>query len=164
MKKISPTKLFSLVKKFRAQGKKIAFTNGCFDLLHPGHIKLLEEAKKSANILIVGLNSDKSVRLNKGDNRPILKEKERLTILSSISYIDYIVVFEEKTPLKIIKKIKPDFLLKGEDWPEEKIAGAKFIKKYGGRIKRVKLIKNQSTTSLINRIINRYGKGSSSNS
>ena len=112
-------------------------TNGCYDIMHPGHIKFLTEAKKLGDILIVALNSDKSVRINKGLGRPINDEDSRKLILSSIKAVDFVLKFEEKTPIKIIRKIKPDFLVKGGDYSKVKIVGEDFVKKWrkGSKIK-----------------------------
>ncbi|RKY34983.1 MAG: D-glycero-beta-D-manno-heptose 1-phosphate adenylyltransferase, partial [Candidatus Duberdicusella sinuisediminis] len=136
-KVIKVSKLASLVKTLKKKKKKIVFTNGCFDLIHPGHIKLLSSAKKYGEVLILGLNSDSSIRKIKGEKRPIFKEKERIEILSAITYIDYIVVFKEETPFKLIKIIKPDVLVKGGDWKEKDIVGADFVKKQGGKVIRI---------------------------
>ncbi|RKY44693.1 MAG: D-glycero-beta-D-manno-heptose 1-phosphate adenylyltransferase [Candidatus Omnitrophota bacterium] len=157
-KVIKVSKLASLVKTLKKKKKKIVFTNGCFDLIHPGHIKLLSSAKKYGEVLILGLNSDSSIRKIKGEKRPIFKEKERIEILSAITYIDYIVVFKEETPFKLIKIIKPDVLVKGGDWKEKDIVGADFVKKQGGKVIRIKLKKGYSTTTLIEKIKKNYEK------
>ena len=127
-------------------------TNGCYDIMHPGHIKFLTEAKKLGDILIVALNSDKSVRINKGLGRPINDEDSRKLILSSIKAVDFVLKFEEKTPIKIIRKIKPDFLVKGGDYSKVKIVGEDFVKKNGGKVVKLKYYKNYSTTNLIKKI------------
>ena len=150
---ISRKKISSLVKKIKRKGLKIVFTNGCFDIIHRGHVEYLKEAKKYGDILIVGLNSDSSVRKIKGDQRPINKEKDRAVVLDSIKWVDYVVIFKEKTPLKVIKKIKPDVLVKGGDWKEEEIVGGNFVKSYGGKVKTVKYRKGFSTTSIIEKMI-----------
>lgn len=137
--------IISLAKK---KGKKIVFTNGCFDLIHPGHIKILKEAKKHGSILIVGLNSDKSIRAIKSKKRPILKQSARIKVLSSIKYVDYIALFQQKTPYGLIKKLKPNVLVKGGDWPKEKIVGKNLVEK----IVRVKLKPGYSTTKIIEKI------------
>ncbi|MCD6539443.1 MAG: D-glycero-beta-D-manno-heptose 1-phosphate adenylyltransferase [Candidatus Omnitrophica bacterium] len=157
-KVIKVSKLAHLVKTLKKKKKKIVFTNGCFDLIHPGHIKLLSSAKKQGEVLILGLNSDSSIRKIKGEKRPILKEKERIEILSAITYIDYIVVFKEETPFKLVKIIKPDVLVKGGDWEEKDIVGADLVKKQGGKIVRIRLKKGYSTTTLIEKIKKIYEK------
>ena len=127
-------------------------TNGCYDIIHPGHIKFLEEAKKLGDILIVALNSDESVKMNKGPNRPINDENSREQILKSIRAVDIVVKFNERTPLRIIKKIKPNFLVKGGDYNKIKIVGEDFVKKYGGKVLKLDYYKNYSTTNLIKKI------------
>ena len=121
--------------------------------MHEGHIKLLKLAKQECDFLILGLNSDTSVKMNKGNKRPINSENERAVILKSIKYIDMVIIFENKTPYSLIKKIKPDLLIKGSDYKEHQVIGADFVKSYGGKIKLVELAKNKSTTNLINKII-----------
>ncbi len=163
-KLISLSKLPSLINTLKKKNKKIVFTNGCFDIIHPGHIKLLRSAKNLGDTLILGLNSDSSVKKIKGKKRPLLRERERAEILSAISYIDYIVIFRETTPLRLIKKIKPDILTKGSDWKENKIVGAEFVKKYGGRVIRIRIKKGYSTSKLIRKIRNLYGEKNIKNS
>ncbi|MFN4226987.1 MAG: D-glycero-beta-D-manno-heptose 1-phosphate adenylyltransferase [Candidatus Ratteibacteria bacterium] len=136
----------------RKEGKTIVFTNGCFDILHPGHIKVLKKAKSIGDILIVGLNSDKSIRMIKGKKRPIIDQKGRCEILSSLSMVDYIVIFEEKTPEKLIKAILPNFIVKGADYKKEEVVGKDIIERYGGKIVIVPLYKKYSTTNLIKKI------------
>lgn len=131
---------------------KIGFTNGCFDILHPGHIKLLKEAKKNCDILVVGINSDHSVKMNKGSNRPINDIFSRIEILKSIEYVDLICVFEEKTPLKLIRIIKPNILIKGNDYKNKIIVGEKFVKKNLGEVKLVSILKNFSSSKIISKI------------
>ena len=133
---------------------KIGFTNGCFDYLHPGHISLFKQAKKKCSKLIVAINSDNSVVKNKGPLRPKQKLNTRLQILNSIPFIDLIIVFSDKTPLNIIKKIKPHLLIKGSDYRENQIVGAKEVKKYGGKILRAKTLKNFSSSIIIDEILN----------
>ncbi len=132
----------------RNKHKKIVFTNGCFDLIHPGHIKILKTAKKTGDILIVALNSDNSVKKIKGPKRPILNEKARATILESIGVVDYIILFNQKTPYELIKALKPDILVKGGDWKENEIIGADITNK----IYRVKIRPGYSTSKIIEKI------------
>ena len=134
------------------KNKKIVFTNGCFDVIHSGHIHTLKEAKKHGDILILGLNSDSSIKRLKGPNRPILSEQERVEILKSLEFIDYIVVFDEDTPLNIIKEIKPDILVKGADYKDKLIVGKKEVEKYGGKVVLINLIEGKSTTNIIKKI------------
>lgn len=151
-------KLIKTIKKYKKDGKKIVFTNGCFDIIHSGHINLLKTAKKMGDILVLGLNSDFSIKKLKGDNRPIIPLKERAEILSAISVVDIVTVFYEGNPFNIIKGIKPDVLVKGGDWPLDKIIGADIVKSYGGTVKNIKYIKGLSTTNIIEKIIKNYLK------
>ena len=134
--------------------EKIVFTNGCFDILHPGHIHILEVSKSYGDILIVGVNSDDSIKKLKGPTRPKISQKDRLRILSSIKYVDYVLLFEEETPLKLIEKIKPNFLVKGGDYSLEDIVGAEFVENNGGQVKIVKLLEGHSSSSLIDKFEN----------
>jgi D-beta-D-heptose 7-phosphate kinase/D-beta-D-heptose 1-phosphate adenosyltransferase len=141
--------LETLVKKFRVQGKRIIFTNGCFDIIHPGHIKVLRQAKQKGDILIVGLNSDCSIRRIKGENRPVNNQTYRAQVLAAIGTVDYVVLFNEDTPYELIKTIRPDCLVKGGDWGKENIVGSDIVKK----VYRVKLRRGYSTTNIIKKII-----------
>ena len=134
--------------------EKIVFTNGCFDILHPGHIYILDQAKSYGDILIVGLNSDESIKSLKGPKRPKVSQKDRLRILSSIKFVDYAILFEEDTPLKLIKKIKPNILVKGGDYNSDDIVGSEFVKSNGGEIKIVQLLEGYSSSSLIDKFEN----------
>ena len=134
--------------------KKIVFTNGCFDILHPGHIHILDQAKSYGDILIVGLNSDNSIKRLKGPSRPKVSQEDRLKILSSIKFVDYVVIFEEETPLKLIEKIKPNFLVKGGDYILEDIVGREFVENNGGQVKIIKLLEGHSSSSLIDKFEN----------
>ena len=151
-KKKSLREIVHIVNKLKSQGKTIVFTNGCFDLLHEGHIRYLAKAKKSGDILIVGLNSDNSVKKIKGQGRPILKEKERVTILSALEMINYVIVFEENTPINVIKKIKPHYHVKGGDYKLENLKEKKAVEMFGGRIKIISLVKGKSTSKIIEKI------------
>ena len=139
------SEIISIVKRLKRQGKSLAFTNGCFDLLHPGHVKILRAAKNRADILIVGLNSDRSVRSIKGPERPILKQSARATLVAAFEMVDYVVLFDQPTPKNLIQALRPDVLIKGGDWKRNEIVGAKLVKK----VYRVKLAPGYSTTSLI---------------
>ena len=134
--------------------EKIVFTNGCFDILHPGHIYILDQAKSYGDTLIVGLNSDESIKKLKGPKRPKVSQKDRLRILSSIKFVDYAILFEEDTPLKLIKKIKPNILVKGGDYNSDDIVGSEFVKSNGGEIKIVQLLEGYSSSSLIDKFEN----------
>ncbi|HPK54166.1 MAG TPA: D-glycero-beta-D-manno-heptose 1-phosphate adenylyltransferase [Smithellaceae bacterium] len=140
------------LEALRLQGKKIAFTNGCFDILHVGHVRYLREAKNSADILVLALNSDNSVRSIKGEKRPLTPEEERAEILAALESIDFVTVFPELTPLELICYLQPDILIKGGDWPEEKIVGRDEVKKWGGRVIIIPEVKDKSTTNIVEKI------------
>ena len=137
------------VESYRKQNKKIVFTNGCFDLLHIGHVTYLEEAKSLGDVLIVGINTDASVRVLKGPTRPIQNENDRSEILAALKAVDHTVLFGEETPLNLIKRIKPDVLVKGGDWKIEQIVGSDFVMSYGGSVKSLNFVNGKSTTSII---------------
>ena len=141
-----------IINYWRDKNEKIGFTNGCFDYLHPGHISLFKEAKKKCSKLIVAINSDTSIRKLKGSDRPKQNEFLRAKILNSIKYIDLVIIFSENNPMSILKKIKPDLLVKGEDYKENQIVGSNFVKSYGGKVVRAKIFKNFSTSSIIEEI------------
>ena len=147
-KTLSLSKLLKFLTEARKTKKKVVFTNGCFDIIHSGHISLLEKAKALGDILIVGLNSDSSVKKLKGNTRPINKEKNRAIILSAICMVDKVIIFKEDTPHEILKSIKPDILVKGADYKHSKIVGTEFAKK----TVRIKLVKGKSTSELIKRM------------
>lgn len=133
--------------------KKIVFTNGCFDLLHIGHVRYLQEARSLGQALFVGINSDSSVKRLKGDERPIQNEKDRAEILAALECVDYVCQFEEDTPLELIKKVTPQVLVKGGDWPIEKIVGSDFVLKNGGEVKSLQFVQGHSTSGLIEKIL-----------
>ena len=130
----------------------IVFTNGCFDIIHSGHLDLLKEARSYGDKLIVGLNSDKSISKLKGPERPIIDQSERKKILSALKFVDEVIIFNEENPLKLIKKLKPSILVKGADYTKEQVIGGEFVESYGGQIKLVKLVKGKSTSNIINKI------------
>jgi len=144
------------LEELRKQGKKIAFTNGCFDILHVGHVRYLREAKKTADILVLALNSDSSVRSIKGEKRPLVPEQERAEVLAALEFVDFITIFEELTPLELIKFLKPDVLIKGGDWPEEKVVGREEVKQWGGRVAIIPEVQGKSTTNIVEKIIQTY--------
>lgn len=147
-------RLVNRIGSWRASGEKIVFTNGCYDLLHIGHITLLNQARMEGDRLIVGINSDNSVRRLKGPSRPIVGEKERASILAALSVVDAVVIFDEPTPLELVNAIRPDVLVKGGDYREETIVGAKEVKSWGGRTKIVPIVEGFSTTNLIQKAMN----------
>ena len=142
--------------KVRKSGRKIVFTNGCFDIMHVGHVRYLAEARSQADMLIVGLNSDGSMRTIKGEKRPIVHQDHRAEVLASLACVDYVVLFEEPDPLRLIQTIKPDVLVKGEDWAADAIIGADDVKSRGGKIVRISFIEETSTTGIIQTILQRY--------
>ena len=142
----------SIIKKVKAERKKIVFTNGCFDLLHVGHIRYLSQAKKLGNFLIIGLNSDSSVKELKGEDRPINSFVDRATLSSAIKSVDLVIMFEEQTPENLIKDIIPDILVKGGDYNIEDIVGYETVIQNGGKVKNLSFYKGYSSTNYINKI------------
>ena len=136
----------------RADGRRVVFTNGVFDLLHPGHVRYLRQARALGDVLIVGLNSDESVRRNKGPDRPVISQEERAEILGALEPVDAVVVFDEDTPDEIIKAVQPAVLVKGADWAEDAIVGRDTVEAHGGRVVRVAVEQGFSTTEILNRI------------
>ena len=148
--------LIKIAHDLRKSGKKIVFTNGCFDILHVGHVRYLAAAGSQGDVLVVGLNSDASVRSIKPENRPIVNQNQRAEVLAGLECVDYITIFNEPDPLKIIKELKPDVLVKGADWIEEQIIGADIVKANGGKVVRVSVVPEVSTSRIIQRILRRY--------
>ena len=141
-----------LARAFRAAGRRIAFTNGVFDILHPGHLRYLQRARSLGDVLIVGLNSDASVRRNKGADRPINSQDERAEILEALECVDAVVLFEEDTPAEIINAIQPDILVKGADWAENAIVGRDTVEARGGKVVRIPVEQGFSTTAIIEKV------------
>jgi len=150
--------LLRIIKDLKAKGKRIVFTNGCFDLLHIGHIRYLEEAKALGDVLVIGVNSDSSVRKLKGPKRPILPEEERTEILSGLGCVDYITIFDERDPLKLITSLHPDVLVKGGDWTKDQIVGSEVVERSGGEVVILPFVQGASTSNLINIILKKYEK------
>lgn len=142
-----------IIEEERKKGKKIVFTNGCFDIIHAGHVDYLEKAKKLGDFLVVGLNSDNSVKRLKGNTRPINPQEYRKKVLEGLKAVDLVVIFEEDTPENLIKAIKPDILVKGGDWKIENIVGADFVKSYGGHVLTIDFIYDISTSKIIKKIL-----------
>ena len=136
----------------RARGETVVFTNGCFDLLHAGHIKYLQASRELGDCLIVGLNTDGSVSRLKGPDRPILDENERAEILSALTCVDYVVTFDEDTPIELIAAIRPDVLTKGADYPRADVVGGDLVESYGGKVERIELVAGKSSSGIIERI------------
>lgn len=142
----------SLCRGYKTAGKKIVFTNGCFDILHAGHVKYLTQARALGDVLILGLNTDDSVRRIKGEKRPVTREMHRACVLSALACVDHIVLFNEADPEELIRTVCPDVLVKGADWQEKDIVGADFVKANGGKVERIVLEPGISTTRIIERI------------
>ena len=153
---LTPDALESELNQVRASGKKIVFTNGCFDILHLGHVRYLSLARSHGDILVVGLNSDESVRRIKGPHRPIVEQDQRAEVLAALWFVDYVTHFDEADPLMLIKRLRPDILVKGDDWPLDRIIGADFVQKIGGRVVRVPVVPDISTSIIIERIKERF--------
>lgn len=149
---VSLSILVRKIRRLKKQKKKIVFTNGCFDLLHAGHIRLLKIAKGLGDVLIVGLNSDRSARKLKGPGRPIALEKDRAEVLFAVRYVDYVVLFSEPTPLKLIQALSPDVLVKGADYRMSAIIGADWVESYGGRVVRIPLLKGRSSSVILKKL------------
>lgn len=145
-----------LIEAEKARGKRVVFTNGCFDLLHAGHVKYLQKARNLGDLLVLGLNSDASVRRLKGEKRPLIGEEERAHILAALDCIDYVVIFEEDTPLELITALKPHILAKGGDYTPEGVVGKELVESYGGRVELVTFVDGKSTTNIIERVLERY--------
>jgi len=144
--------LLRIVRQARASGRRIVFTNGCFDLLHAGHVALLEQARQRGDLLVVGLNSDRSVRRLKGPGRPIVRERDRALVLAGLASVSYVTLFNEATPERLIARLRPEVLVKGADWPSANIVGRDLVRRHGGRVVRIPLRKGYSTSRLIERI------------
>ncbi len=150
-KLVENNNILDLISDLKSRNQDIIFTNGCFDIIHPGHIHILKEAKSYGGILIVGLNSNRSVKGLKGESRPINTESDRIKMLCFIKYVDYVIVFDQDTPIDLIKLIRPDYLIKGGDYKKSDIIGGDLIEKNGGRVIIVDLLSDYSTSSIIDR-------------
>lgn len=148
--------LAELLAELRGQGKRIVFTNGCFDLLHPGHVHTLTQARALGEVLVVGINTDASVKRLKGERRPILREGERILVLSALAVVDYVTVFSENTPLELIRLLRPQVLVKGGDWSPESVVGRELVEQDGGQVVVVPYQPGFSTTNIIERIVSLF--------
>ena len=155
---VSLPELVPMVAGLKQAGRRIVFTNGCFDILHVGHVRYLKSARALGDTLIVGLNSDASVKRIKGDKRPIVPEGERAEVLSSIRFVDYVVLFDEPDPYNTIAAVKPDILVKGGDWSLENIVGRDIVESYGGEVHTIPFIEGASSSRIIDDIVTKYGK------
>ncbi|MCF6147559.1 MAG: D-glycero-beta-D-manno-heptose 1-phosphate adenylyltransferase [Candidatus Kuenenia sp.] len=153
--------LENILKEHRRKNDTIVFTNGCFDILHVGHIEYLKFARKQGDLLVVGLNADSSIKRLKGPNRPIVSEEERAKMLAALEDVTYVVLFDELTPMSIIKSLKPDVLVKGEDWKDAGVVGQEFVESYGGKVVLAPLVEGISTTNIVSRIIKKHSQNES---
>lgn len=153
---VNQSEIRAIVSKKRAENKLIVFTNGCFDILHAGHVNYLTTAAAQGDVLILGLNSDKSVKSIKGDKRPIINQNHRARVVAALACVDHVVIFDEPDPESLIKVVNPHVLVKGADWAEDKIIGGDFVKKNGGRVARIILEPGISTTIIIERILKNF--------
>ncbi|MCB9772568.1 MAG: D-glycero-beta-D-manno-heptose 1-phosphate adenylyltransferase [Candidatus Omnitrophica bacterium] len=149
---VSAGSLKRKLSALRRNGKKIAFTNGCFDILHFGHVSYLETAKKTNRVLVVGLNSDVSVKRLKGRGRPVNSELNRAGVLAGLAAVDYVVIFTQDTPANLIATLKPDILIKGADWEGKEIVGADIVRKNGGKVELIKYLNGLSTSNIVKKI------------
>jgi D-beta-D-heptose 7-phosphate kinase/D-beta-D-heptose 1-phosphate adenosyltransferase len=148
----------AIAAQARCNGQSLVFTNGCFDLVHRGHVHLLRAAKAAGDLLIVALNSDRSVSEIKGPKRPIMPETDRIELIAAMEMVDYLVIFDETDPTALIDAIKPDVLAKGADWNADKVVGAELVEKSGGRVVRIPYLQGFSTSEIIERIVKQYGE------
>lgn len=151
---VTREELIRIRQDLQKSGKKVVFTNGCFDILHRGHVEYLQKAKALGDVLIVGLNTDASVKRLKGPSRPIVNQEDRAFVLSALSAVDYVTYFDDDTPYELIKAIIPDVLVKGGDWAVENVVGRDIVEGAGGIVKTIEFVPNRSTTSIIERILN----------
>ena len=150
--------ILNIRKKLKESGKKVVFTNGVFDILHAGHVDYLAKARQCGDALILALNSDASVKRIKGEKKPIVPQIERAFVLSNLKSVDYVTLFEEDTPQKIIDILVPDILVKGADWSIDKIVGRETVEKNGGEVKRIEFVSQQSTTNIIKKILDTFNE------
>jgi D-beta-D-heptose 7-phosphate kinase/D-beta-D-heptose 1-phosphate adenosyltransferase len=150
--------LRQILDRERGEGKTIVFTNGCFDLLHVGHIRTLSLAREQGDLLVVGINSDDSVRAIKGEGRPLMSQRQRAEILAALEAVDYVVVFQETDPHRLIEELRPHVLVKGGDWSQDQIIGRELVESWGGRVLRIDPVPGASTTAIIDTILDRFGK------
>ena len=163
MEKIKTLEEIVLIRRrLRSEGKKLVFTNGCFDILHAGHVRYLNQARVLGDALVVGLNGDNSVRALKGEGRPIVPEDERAEVLAALACVDFIFVFDDLTPQRVIDAIVPDILVKGADWGISEIVGRETVENAGGCVRNIPLVEGTSTTNIISKILSQFGKSTGS--
>ena len=151
---VSQDELIQVTAREKRDGRRVVFTNGCFDLLHPGHVRCLAEARALGDVLVVAINSDRSVRGNKGPERPLVTERDRAEVLAALASVDYVTIFDEPTPRELISRVLPSILVKGADWAPDQVAGREEVEAAGGRVVSIPLASGYSTTSLVQRIRN----------
>lgn len=149
---LAGARLGARLRAFRRSGRKLVFTNGCFDILHLGHVRYLQAARRKGQALFIGLNSDASVRRLKGPDRPLNDQRSRAEVLAALECVDFVCVFTEDTPERLIRRVRPDLLVKGGDWKKEQIAGGTFVESYGGKVLLIPYVDGHSTTGLVKRI------------
>jgi D-beta-D-heptose 7-phosphate kinase/D-beta-D-heptose 1-phosphate adenosyltransferase len=154
-----PAAAAAQVSRWQADGERVVFTNGCFDLLHVGHVTYLERARRHGHHLVVGLNTDDSVRRLKGPERPLIRQDDRARVLAALASVDRVVLFDEDTPLRLIEQLRPDVLVKGADYSEDQVVGAEQVRSWGGRVVLVPLVEDRSTTGIIERMNGSGPKG-----
>lgn len=152
-KVVTQDELMRRVAEAKRNGQRVVFTNGCYDLLHPGHVRLLESSREFGDILVLALNSDRSVRENKGPSRPIVNEAERAEVAAALAAVDFVVLFDEPTPREIISRVLPDVLVKGSDWGPDEIVGREEVEAAGGRVVSIPLEPGYSSSSIVERIL-----------
>jgi len=155
---ISTTGLKRKIMRLKRDGQRVVFTNGCFDILHYGHVKYLQDARSKGDYLVVAVNSDSSVKKIKAKNRPVIAQSDRLKTVAALASVDSVVLFNQDTPLRLIKALKPDILIKGADWNKQNIIGADFVAGYGGKVLTVNLVKGRSTSAIIEKIVRDFSK------
>lgn len=155
---VTREELLRIRQNLKQEGKKVVFTNGCFDILHRGHVEYLQRAKQLGDVLVVGLNTDASVKRLKGATRPIVEERDRAIVLAALAVVDYVCLFDEDTPYELIRALVPDVLVKGADWPIEKVVGRDVVEAAGGKVQTIEFVPDRSTTSIIAKIAQRIAK------
>jgi rfaE bifunctional protein nucleotidyltransferase chain/domain len=151
---VSQEELIQVTAREKREGRRVVFTNGCFDLLHPGHVRCLADARALGDVLVVAVNSDRSVRGNKGPERPLVAEQDRAEVLAALASVDFVTIFDEATPRELISRVLPSVLVKGADWALDEVAGREEVEAAGGRVVSVPLASGYSTTNLVQRIRN----------
>ena len=151
---VSQDELIQMTAREKSRGHRVVFTNGCFDLLHPGHVRCLAEARALGDVLVVAVNSDRSVRGNKGPERPLVSEQDRAEVIAALACVDYVTIFDEPTPRELISRVLPSILVKGADWALDQVAGREEVEAAGGRVMSIPLAQGYSTTNIVQRIRN----------